>query len=331
MSLITDHKQVLELYSEASENNWVLPAFNSENLVSTEAILAATKEYGKKTGRENLPVIIGITVNYGFRSQAILYSQVRQWELGLKLFMNDLKLLTEEGSPYAGIRAMVHLDHIEHDKNHDFLSNWDMRQFSSIMYDASSLPLEENIIKTASFVEKYKDLILIEGACDEIGKSANAYTTPEMAEKYDRETGVNILVANLGTEHRADVATLKYHDEIARKITQKIGGKLCLHGTSSVSSKNLNELFLDGIRKVNIWTALERDTSPKLFLDMLNNASKVVGPDKTQEWVKAGLLGNRADCSSPLSIDFFTTTYRQQLIFESMKTIVSDYLNILYK
>jgi len=331
MSLITDRKQVLELYSEAAENNWVLPTFNSENLTSTEAILAATKEYGEKTGRENLPIIIGITVNYSFRSQAVLYSHARQWELGLKLFMNDLKLLTGEGSPYAGIRAMVHLDHIEWDINQEFLSNWDMNQFSSIMYDASNVDLDENIIKTASFVEKNKDIILIEGACDEIGKSGTSYTTPEMAEKYNRETGVDILVANLGTEHRADAATLKYQDEIARKITQQIGGKLCLHGTSSVLSDNLGELFHDGIRKVNIWTALERDTSPKLFLDMLKNTSKVVGPKKAQDLVVAGLLGEKADYTSSLSVDFFTTTYRQQLIFESMKAVVSNYLSIWYK
>ncbi len=331
MPIITDKKQVLELYAEAAEKNWVLPTFNSENLTSTEAILSATKEYGDSIGIENLPIIIGITVNYSFRSQAVLYSHVRQWELGLKLFMNDLKLLTEGGSPYSKVRVMVHLDHVEWDINKEFLQNWDMHQFSSIMYDASNLSLDENIIKTASFVKKNKNKILIEGACDEIGKSSNSYTTPEMAEKYNGETGVDILVANLGTEHRADAATLKYQDELARKITQQIGGKLCLHGTSSVASDSLGELFHDGIRKVNIWTALERDTSPKLFEDMLKNASKILGSKTAQEWVASGLLGNKADDTSAMSVDFITTTYRQQLIFENMKVVVREYLKIWYK
>lgn len=331
MPLITDRKQVVELYAEASENRWVLPAFNAEDQTSVEAILAAAKEYGDGLGRKDIPIIIGITVNYDHRSQALLYSHARQWELGLKLFMSDLELLASEGSPYGKLRVMVHLDHVQPEFNKDFLHHWDMSQFSSIMYDASSLSLKENTLKTASFVDQNRDLILIEGACDEITSSADSFTTPEMAEDYFRGTGVDIIVANLGTEHRADAATLQYRDELARKITQRIGGRLCLHGTSSVSKNNLKELFYDGIRKVNIWTALERDTTPILFSDMIENASKVIGPDLAGEWVRTGLLGNKADQSSSLSIDYFTSNYRQKIIFKEMKKVVTSYLEMWYR
>ena len=331
MPLITDVKQVKELYAEASENRWVLPAFNAEDLTSTEAILSATKEFGDKTGRKDLPIIIGITVNYDHRSQAVLYSRARQWELGLKLFMSDLELLTSEGSPYSHLRLMVHLDHVQLDINQDFLNRWDMSQFSSIMYDASDLSLKENASKTAAFVDKNRDLILIEGACDEINASADSFTTPDMAEEYFRETGVDIIVANLGTEHRADAATLQYKDKLAREITERIGGRLCLHGTSSVSKQNLTELFHDGIRKVNIWTALERDTTPVLFRDMLENAAKVIGPELAGEWERSGLLGDQTDRASSLSLDYFTSHYRQGIIFEEMKKVVISYLEMWYK
>ena len=331
MPLITELKQVKELYAEASGNEWVLPAFNAEDLTSTEAILAATKDYGDSIGRKDIPIIIGITVNYDHRSQAVLYSHARQWELGLKLFMSDLELLTSEGSPYSKIRVMVHLDHVQLDINKDFLNNWDMSRFSSIMYDASELSLKENIEKTASYVEKNNGIILIEGACDEINASADNFTTPDVAENYFRETGVDIIVANLGTEHRADAATLQYKDELARKITKRIGGRICLHGTSSVSKSNLTELFHDGIRKVNIWTALERDTVPVLFKDMLENAAKVIGPKKAEEWVASGLLGSKADQSSSLSLKYFTTNYRQNIIFNEMKKVVNSYLEMWYR
>ena len=330
MPLITDRKQVVELYAEASENKWVLPAFNAEDLTSSEAILAAAKEYGDGVRREDIPIIVGITVNYDHRSQAVLYSHTRQWELGLKLFMSDLELLTSEGSPFSKLRVMVHLDHVQVDINEDFLHHWEMSRFSSIMYDASTLSLKENTSKTASFVDKNRDLILIEGACDEINASADSFTTPEMAENYFRDTGVDIIVANLGTEHRADAATLQYRNELAREITQRIGGRLCLHGTSSVSKKNLKDLFHDGIRKVNIWTALERDTTPILLRDMLENASKVIGPELAGEWVRSGLLGNKADQSSSLSIDYFTSNYRRKVIFREMKTVVMSYLKMWY-
>lgn len=331
MPLITDRKQVDKLYAEASEKRWVLPAFNAEDLTSCEAILAAAKKFGDDTGCENIPIIIGITVNYDHRSQAVLYSGARQWELGLKLFMSDLGLLTSEGSPYGKLRVMVHLDHVQPDINRDFLNRWDMSQFSSIMYDASDLSLKENASKTAAFVKKNKDLILIEGACDEINASADSFTTPDMAEGYFRDTGVDIIVANLGTEHRADAATLQYRDKLTREITERIGGRLCLHGTSSVSKKNLTELFHDGIRKVNIWTALERDTTPVLFRDMLENAAKVIGPELAGEWKRSGLLGDQTDCASSLSLDYFTSNYRQGIIFEEMKKVVISYLKMWYR
>ena len=331
MPLITDLKQVKELYAEALENKWVLPAFNAENLVSLEGILAATKDYGDKSGHKDLPIIIGVTVNYDHRSQAVLYSHARQWDLGMKLFMSDLELLASEGSPYGNLRVMVHLDHVQPEINEDFLSQWDMKLFSSIMYDASSLSLKENMVKTAAFVEKNRDRILIEGACDEINASADNFTTPQMAEDYFRETGVDIIVANLGTEHRADAATLQYRDKLAREITKRIGGRLCLHGTSSVTKKNLKELFHDGILKVNIWTALERDTTPVLFRDMLENASKVIGPEWAGKFAGEGLLGDKADQSSSLSLDYFTTTYRQNVIFEEIKKVVNSYLEMWYR
>jgi fructose-bisphosphate aldolase class II len=245
--------------------------------------------------------------------------------------MSDLELLTSINSPYGKLRVMVHLDHVQPEINGDFLSQWNMDKFSSIMYDASTLSLKENTLKTASFVEQNKNLILIEGACDEINARADNYTTPEMAEDYFRDTGVDIIVANLGTEHRADAATLKYQNDLARKITHRIGGRLCLHGTSSVTKDNLKELFHDGIRKVNIWTALERDTTPVLFREMMENASKVVGPDRAGEWVRSGLLGEKADQLSPLSLDYFTTTSRQRIIFEEMKKVVISYLEMWYR
>ncbi len=178
---------------------------------------------------------------------------------------------------------MIHLDHIQWDDDKELL-DWSMNQFSSIMYDASTLPLEQNIDKTAAFVRKNKNTILIEGACDEIssagGSGKNDLTTPEMAEKYYNQTGVDIVVANLGTEHRASASSLQYRGDLARLISERIGTKLCLHGTSSVSTEKVAKLFDDGICKVNIWTALERDSTPILFEDMLMNAAKIVGPEK---------------------------------------------------
>jgi fructose-bisphosphate aldolase class II len=333
MPLILEREHVLDVYSETAAQKWVLPAFNSENLTTTEAILQAAKEYGQSVGVNNLPIIIGITNKYPPRPQSIYYTHTRQWHVGLRLFLSDLKVLTSDGSPFESLRVMIHLDHICWDQDEE-LQTWDMRQFSSIMYDASSLSFEQNIRKTAAFVKKNGNDILIEGACDEIAaindSSANILTTPEMAEKYYHNTGVDIIVANLGTEHRASAATLQYHGELARQITKRIGPRLCLHGTSSVSLQQVAALFDDGIRKVNVWTVLERNSSSALFQDMLQNVSMIVGPDRVKELVSEGLLGKNANSINQRSINYFTTAYRQEIVFQRMKEIITEYLSLWY-
>ena len=84
---------------------------------------------------------------------------------------------------------------------------------------------------------------LLSTARDEIGisllDSDDGLTTPENAESYYQKTGVDIIVANLGTEHRTSATSLKYHERLAWDITKKIGPRLCLHGTSSVSMEKM--------------------------------------------------------------------------------------------
>jgi fructose-bisphosphate aldolase class II len=334
MPLILERLQVLEIYAEAEERGWVLPTFNAENLTTTEAILSAAMHYGDKIGVDNLPIIIGITNTYRSRPQSVYYTHTRQWNIGMQLFLRELEVLTSENSPFYRLRVMVHLDHIQWDDDLDLLS-WDLGQFSSIMYDASTLPLDMNIKKTTEFREKHSDKILIEGACDVIGMTSDhdeGLTKPEDAKQYLHKTGVDIIVANLGTEHRASSAELHYRSDLAKEITRQLGkGCLCLHGTSSVSGDSLGTLFNDGIRKVNIWTALERDSSKVLLQKMIEHASKIVGQKEVERLLGRGLLGKSVDRTGSASVDYFTTTYRQSIVHAEMKKSVEQYLHTFYK
>ncbi len=333
MALVLDRNEVLDVYSEARSRRWTIPTFNAENPTTVEAILRAVLDHGETIGAPDLPIIVGITNNYESRAQSTYYTHTRKWDIGLRMFLDDLAALTSRDSPFARLRVMVHLDHTQWDKDHELLE-WDMKPFSSIMYDASTLPFEINIRKTAEFVRAQKEKIVIEGACDEIteasGGEAIHLTTPDEAERYFRETGVDIVVANLGTEHRASVSSLKYESDLAREISRRIGTVLCLHGVSSLSEKEISHAFEDGICKLNIWTALERDSTPTLFEEMVRNAARQVGPDKAREMAEAGILGGRADLESQRSIEFFTGTYRRGIIFHRMEEIVRKYLALLY-
>lgn len=331
--IIRDRKAVMAEYARAAGKGWALPCFCSENQTTTEAILAASHEFGKEQGIKNVPVIIAITVNYGHRSQAPNYTHTRDWRTGLKLFLGDIETLAGKGGVYEGVNVMIHLDHVQYDVDRE-LTESDLSAYSSIMYDASALPFDKNIELTARFVEKKGKTILVEGACDEIvdatGDKHNAMTTPAAAKRYMRETGADMIVANLGTEHRAQGKELQYHGDIARQIKKEIGANIVLHGASSVTNDQIKDLFNDGVCKVNIWTALERDTSPILFADMVKNACKVAGGDTIKRLIKDGYLTDKCLTGDKANIGFFTAMYRQDIIFNAMRDMIAEYFKLWY-
>jgi fructose/tagatose bisphosphate aldolase len=334
MALITDKEQVLGIYAEAAKKKWVLPCFCTENLTTTEAILSAAKAYADEKGIPDLPITIAITVQYSHRTQAEFYTHTRRWDIGLKLFMADLRVLTDAGGPYENLRVMVHLDHVQFDDDAELLA-WDMGQFSSIMFDASKVSFDENIRLTKAFVEARGTEIVVEGACDEIvdasGQEKSEMTTPGHAERFCRETGVDLIVANLGTEHRASARDLQYYGEIARSIKEKIGTRIVLHGASSVPGDQISNLMEDGVCKVNLWTTLERDSSPELLKAMVMNASRVVGREKVEELKAGQWLGSACEASSKADLGYFTTAWRQQVVFGEMVKIVRSYLDLWYR
>lgn len=330
--IITDVNEVKKVYSDAAKLGWVIPCICSENQTTTEAILSACSEYGKKIGKR-VPISIAITVLYSHRSQAVNYTHTGDWKTGLKLFRDDIVALADKGAKYEDVDVLIHLDHVQFDDDIELLES-DLSGYSSIMYDASALPFEDNIKHTAAFVKKMGGKILIEGACDEIvdatGTEHNALTTPENALRYINETGVDMIVANLGTEHRATGKELKYHGDLAREIKKVIGNNIVLHGTSSVTNDQVKSLFSDGVCKVNIWTAVERDTSKPLFYDMVKNASKVAGPEVVDKLIAEGYLTEKCRTGDKINIAYFTALYRQTLIYNEMKNMVNAYLELWY-
>lgn len=333
MPLITDRQAVIDVHAQAAENKWVIPTICTENLTTTEAILSAALQHSIALNRPDIPITVAVTNQYSHRSQSVNYTHTKRWDIGLRLFLKDLEVLAGKGSPFEKLNVMVHLDHTQWDADKALLQ-WNMEQFSSIMYDASHLPVEENIKKTARFVEENGHKIVVEGACDEIvdatGNEKSYLTTPGDAVKYLNRTHVDFIVANLGTEHRANAANLEYQSGLAKQIAEQTGPRLVLHGASSVPAKQIRSLFNDGIAKVNIWTRLERDSSPVLFENMVTNASKIIGKEKTNQMIEMGLLGGSVEMSSDKSISYFTTAYRQNIIFLKMKEIVLEYLQLWY-
>ena len=142
--------------------------------------------------------------------------------------------------------------------------------FTSVMIDASKLPLEENIAATRSVVEySLPHNVSVEAELGRIGTSdfietdtdEELYTEPEEAQGFVKETGVDALAVSVGTSHGVyKVRQPKIDYARLDAIRQLTSVHLVLHGGSGVPASMLHQAIArpqGGISKVNIATDLE--------------------------------------------------------------------------
>lgn len=294
MPLVTDYNHVKETYQEASELGVGLPVFCAEDRETLEAILASALEVGKKIGVDDLPIIPAWTVRYPGRGQMTLVTACGDPVLGTRLMFSDLEQFMGDTSPYRKLRVLPHLDHAFPWLDADILNDF-VGQFASVMCDASEKPFEENMRITAEYVERVKGQVVVEGAVDEIFESGgkgerNEPTTPEQAAHFLSHTGVDIIVPNVGTEHRATADQVKYRGDKAREISAKVGKILCLHGTSSVKSDDLSRLPDDGFVKINVYTTLAVHGGQALARKVLAELGNIFDESQLKALVVQGVL-----------------------------------------
>jgi len=317
--ILTNAEQVRALLKKMQSAKIAVPCFCSENTYTTEGILTGATKVAESLGLDSVPVYIAVTANYSGRQQLKNYTSLDSIEEGFLAFRSDLERLARDDGPFPKVLVLPNLDHGQPDSD-DFLFTGGKGFWACVMYDCSKLPLEENRNRTAEFVKKYRKDYVIEGCVDEIYDRGQGpagpmrLTQPEQAELFFRETNVDLIVANLGTEHRATKADLKYHSDLARKITSIVGPRVVLHGTSSLSKNDLTSLRRDGIAKVNIWTILETDLAQKMLQFQIKDIGKVLSKEQIQSLVEQGWLGKKAlehsKANNP-SLGYMTEVYRR--------------------
>lgn len=295
MPLVTDYQAVKEVYQEAAELGVGLPVFCAEDRETVEAILASALEVGREIGVDDLPIIPSWTTRYPPRGQMRLLTACGDPVLGTHLMFSDLEAFMGEHSPYRRLRVMPHLDHAFPWLDGDILQDF-ANKFASVMCDGSEKPFDENIRLTAAYVEKVRGRVVVEGAVDEIFEAGDAGqksepTTVAQAQRFLRETGVDILAPNVGTEHRATARKVEYHGERAREISGALGKIMCLHGTSSVHPDRLRQLPSDGFVKINIYTTLAVHGGQAVSRRVLANLGNIHTDQELRELVERGVLG----------------------------------------
>ena len=336
MPLINDYNAVKDIYQDAAERGVALPVFCAEDRETLEAILASALKMGEEIGVEDLPIIPAWTCRYPARGQMNLISTAHNAVIGTKMMFSDLNILMEEGSPHRKLRVMPHLDHAFPWLDGDILEYF-ADQFASVMCDASEKPFDENIKMTADYVEKVKGKVVVEGAVDEIfeagGTEKNEPISVEQAKKFLSETGVDIIVPNVGTEHRATASQVNYLSDKARQLSGAVGKILCLHGTSSVKPEDLALLPGDGFIKINIYTTIAVHGGQAVARNVFENLNNIFNEDQIQDMIGKGTLpeavmetGN--ETSPQLKLACVANPPRRDAWFNAVRDCCHDFLSI---
>lgn len=339
MPIVNEYHAVKAAYQQAAELGVGLPVFCMEDRETLEAILASVLELGQQIGVDDLPIIPAFTARYPPRAQMQLMTACGDALLGTQLMFSDLQVFMGENSPYRKLRVMPHLDHAFPWLDGDVLDLW-ADEFASVMCDASEKPFEENIRLTATYVERVRGRVVVEGAVDEIfeaggSEQKNEPTSVEQARRFLSETGVDIIVPNVGTEHRATADQVHYHSERAREISAAVGKILCLHGTSSVKPEDLPRLPEDGFVKINVYTTLAVHGGQAVALQVLGSLRDVFDASQLQELVRAGLLGETLlSADQPGSIKPRLATVanppRRDAWYQAVRNRCTDFLHLFH-
>ena len=160
------------------------------------------------------------------------------------------------------IPIVMHLDHAtEIDVIHESLDNG----FTSVMYDGSSLPFDENVAMTRKVVElatSYGASVEAElGLVGGFGLTgtdnvANILTQPEEVETFVERTGVDSLAVSIGTAHGTYLQLPKLDIALLKELDAASTVPLVLHGGSGTPDEQMRAAIENGICKFNVYTDL---------------------------------------------------------------------------
>ena len=225
----------------------------------------------------------------------------------------------------ASVPVVVHLDH-GLDKE-TCLRVLDLG-FTSIMYDCSTAPYEENIRKVKEMAEiAHERGATIEGELGHVGNNGDGtdptlfYTQPEMAKDFVERTGIDALAIAVGNAHGAYKLPPKLDFERIRTIAKTVSVPLVLHGGSGLTDVDFRRAIQDGISKVNIFTdinvaAVEAEfrkfnSMDKGIIDLIPAAVEAVKQETTKKMELFGSCGHAADGKGTLFAKEFTDKNRQ--------------------
>lgn len=230
-----------EILSYAEEKKIAVGAFNTPNLTSIKAVVGAAEETKQ-------PVIL-------------MHAQVHE-KMGL-CKMEEIAPIMLWFAQRAKVPVCVHLDHGE---DLDYIKRGLDLGFTSVMYDGSTLPTEENTENTKLAVKMAREKgASVEAEIGSMGareggeaSCSSRYTEPQAAVKFVADTGIDALACAFGTAHGFYKDSPKLDFERLTQIDRLVDIPIVMHGGSGVSDEDYREVIKRGVRKINYYTYMAK-------------------------------------------------------------------------
>jgi fructose-bisphosphate aldolase class II len=245
----------------AKAHHYAVGQFNINNLEWTKSVLLTAQKL-------NSPVILGVSCGAG------------KYMCGFSVVADMVRAMDKA----LGITVPValHLDHGTYDAAKKCVECG----FTSIMFDGSSLPLDENFAKTRELVNlAHNHGLSIEAEVGSIGGTEDGVTAdgevadPEICKKMVSQ-GIDFLAAGIGNIHGIYPKNWKgLHFDVLETINKATGNiPLVLHGGTGIPDDMIVHAIHDGVSKINI-----------------NTDCQLVFAQATIDYVKGGFAEPTAD------------------------------------
>lgn len=252
-----------EMLITAKENKYAVGQFNINNLEYTQAILEAAEE-------EKSPVILGVSEG------------AARYMGGYKVAVAMTKAIMEESN--ITVPVAIHLDH---GSSFEACAKAIQAGFTSVMIDASSKPLEENIATTSKVVELAHfhdvsveaELGIVGGQEDDVIADGVIYADPAECVRLVNETNIDCLAPALGSVHGPYKGEPNLGFEEMEEISNKTDVPLVLHGGTGIPLKDIQRAISLGTAKINVNTENQIQQTAKIR-EILNNDTEVYDPRK---------------------------------------------------
>ena len=226
-----------EMLDKAKAGHYAVGQFNINNLEWTKAILLTAQEC-------NSPVILGVSEGAG------------KYMTGFKTVADMVKAMIDELN--ITVPVALHLDHGSYEGCYKCIK----AGFSSIMFDGSHYPIEENVEKTKELVAVAHAMgMSIEAEVGSIGGEEDGVVgAGECADpqecKMIADLGVDMLAAGIGNIHGKYTANCQgLSFETLDAIQQLTGAMpLVLHGGTGIPADMIKKAIDLGVSKINVNT-----------------------------------------------------------------------------